>query len=124
MCVTSEIVKRYGKQSKHELEEELIKLGFKNTPIQVYAGKDETLYHMGHSRRGRALIFNQQRFQRSDLAEREGTEKDAQDLKNVLTKRGFDVRIYNDKTLSFIRKELKSVAKEDHTNEDCILGTK
>lgn len=107
-----------------QLEDELSKLKLKNWPAPVYAGKDERVYHMRHSRRGKALIFNHEKFGKDDLSPRHGTEKDAQDLKKVLIKLGFEVQIYNDKSLNSIQQELEVVAGEDHTNEDCIIGKK
>ena len=105
-----------------ELEEELRKIKIKNSTITVCEGQDESFYHMRHARRGKALIFNQEKFLNLELMPRNGTDKDALDLEKVLSRLRFDVQVYKDKKLGFIRRELKEVANEDHTESDCILG--
>lgn len=54
--------------------------------------------------RGRALIFNNERFHH--LNERTGTQIDARKLETTFKKLGFVVELYNDYTASEIRESL------------------
>lgn len=49
---------------------------------------------MSHYKRGIALIFNHYEF--DTLGARDGTEKDASDIEDVLKSLKFDVEVYND----------------------------
>lgn len=68
--------------------------------------KSEKYYDFTNSNVGLALIFNQNEFEKE--AERKGSTKDVEDLSNVLTKIGFDVKIYIDLTVNQIKKQLEA----------------
>ncbi|XP_067010536.2 caspase-1 [Anabrus simplex] len=78
-------------------------------------------YNMTHDRRGLALIFNHYRFQDIRLQERTGTQKDCDDLSEVLRNLGFDVEIYHDLTYRDIRNKLEEVRTMNHIDADCLL---
>jgi len=59
---------------------------------------------MSHPKRGVALIFNHQKFDR--MASRSGSDKDCRDLSNQLSALGFEIRIREDLTLTELYKEL------------------
>ena len=57
------------------------------------------------------------------LKQRNGTNTDCENLKNTLTKLGFEVAIHNDLKFKEIEALLEEAAVADHSNEDCILVT-
>lgn len=59
-------------------------------------------YDCLNKNRNVALIFNHESFENVD-SKREGTRKDGNDLKNVLQKLQFDVRLYMDLKLNQVR---------------------
>ncbi|PSN50060.1 hypothetical protein C0J52_04212 [Blattella germanica] len=70
--------------------------------------KDAEEYYMGHPRRGVALIFNHQKFDRMNT--RTGTAKDCVNLAVQLKELGFEVRSYDDLKYS----ELSDVLRAGH----------
>ncbi|XP_018346795.1 PREDICTED: caspase-1-like [Trachymyrmex septentrionalis] len=89
----------------------------KNVKIDLNSDDDE--YNMKHKRRGVAIILNHVHFE--NMGTREGSEKDALNLKTSLGKLGFDVQIYTDPTFKTISTILQSTAAEDHTDADCLI---
>lgn len=65
---------------------------------------DEKYYDFTNPNVGMALIFNQVRVKNEP--ERKGSQKDADDLKEVLSEKGFEVQVFNDFTGEQIRKTL------------------
>ncbi|XP_066581905.1 caspase-1-like [Prorops nasuta] len=76
-------------------------------------------YDMNHSRRGVAVIFNHSTFKK--MNSRKGSTKDCADLKVVLDDLDFQVRIFEDRTVSEVSSILQSLANEDHTDADCLI---
>lgn len=66
----------------------------------------EKYYDTSHKNIGTALIFNQVTFKNN--AERKGSKKDAEDLRDVLLDLGFDAAVYTDFTVDQIRNCLYS----------------
>lgn len=65
---------------------------------------NERYYDFTNKNVGIALIFNQVKVK--DEPERKGSYKDASDLEEVLTEKGFKVLVYTDFTLSEIKSKL------------------
>lgn len=55
--------------------------------------RHEDKYNMGHAKRGKAIIFNHEHFNRR--SPRKGTQIDCNALKNTFEKLLFDVKIYD-----------------------------
>lgn len=70
---------------------------------------NERYYDFNHARVGAALIFNQMNVKGE--VERKGSQKDADDLKLVLSDIGFDVKICNDFSIRDIKEELLACNK-------------
>lgn len=51
---------------------------------------------MNHPHQGTALIFNHEVFKVTGLRNRAGTQKDCQDLEELLKQMGFDVHVFKD----------------------------
>ena len=65
---------------------------------------DEPEYRMDHKRRGFAIIINNKIFDsKLEMPKREGTDKDAASLELVLTKLGFDIRLFHNCTALTMR---------------------
>lgn len=64
-------------------------------------------YFMRNKKRGKALIFNHKFFDDPNTKARYGTEADAVRLQITFRKLGFEVRIFDDRTLDQIRQILK-----------------
>lgn len=93
-------------------------------PGERFPSRDctEDFYSMNNLTMGVAVIFNQIDFGlQKNLSNRDGTEKDANDLKNVLELFDFKVQIHSDCTTSEIKIILKRIYKEDHNNNNCVL---
>lgn len=67
---------------------------------------NERYYDCTHLNVGQAVVFNQMKFKGEQ--ERKGSQKDADDLKRVLSDIGFEVNVYNDYTAEQIKKKLNS----------------
>ncbi|XP_069680625.1 caspase-3-like [Periplaneta americana] len=79
-------------------------------------------YKMDHTRRGRAIIFNHEKFHEAlMLEERPGTHTDKILLKQRLERLNFEVETLDDQPLSDIMKRLTDVSQENHTDADCLL---
>ncbi|KAG5670137.1 hypothetical protein PVAND_000419 [Polypedilum vanderplanki] len=82
---------------------------------------NERYYDYTHKNIGTAVIFNQCRFPNQEV--RKGSLKDANDLKNVLEEIGFQTEIFTDFTTKKIRQTLETLARQDHSDNDCLLIT-
>ncbi|KAK3586131.1 hypothetical protein CHS0354_033255 [Potamilus streckersoni] len=80
---------------------------------------DSDEYCFTHSKRGKALIFNNEYFKM--YSSRPGSSQDARNLSRVLQRLGFEVECLHNQTKSQMKRVLKKVSKEDHSDEDCIL---
>ncbi|XP_070544304.1 caspase-7-like [Ptychodera flava] len=78
-------------------------------------------YDMSHRRRGRAIIINQKHFdEMTEMETRDGTDVDAENLLQSFGKLGFEVYRYDDLSVLEILDLLEKVAKEDHSDRDCL----
>jgi hypothetical protein len=55
---------------------------------------------------GVALIFNQMNFNKCNVVTKKGSSKDADDLKRLLSERGFCVKVHTDYTKAAILQEI------------------
>ncbi|CAL8116243.1 unnamed protein product [Orchesella dallaii] len=83
-------------------------------------GRDSEVYYMSHPKRGKAVIFNHDKFE-IGLSERSGTEVDEQKLKTCLSKLGFEVWVHRNLKHEKIKDALEKLRKEDHSDRDCLL---
>lgn len=81
--------------------------------------RDAEEYNMCHPRRGVALIFNHEKFDR--MASRSGSAKDCATLSFQLKSLGFDVQVHNDLSYGELLYVLKETAAKDHSSADCLL---
>ncbi|OXA60052.1 caspase-1 isoform X2 [Folsomia candida] len=99
-----------------------------NLPGKSYmpVSKDDPNYNMNHPRRGKAIIFNFDRWDNTNiphlgLSPRIGSEKDKKDLARCLQRLDFQVEEHDNlKHLQFWA-VLERVRKEDHTDADCLV---
>jgi hypothetical protein len=66
------------------------------TDDNVAPAPDADCYDMTHTRRGIAVIFNHVNFSLPDCPKRNGSDKDCDDLIEMLSDLGFEVLNYND----------------------------
>lgn len=84
--------------------------------------RDAEDYFMGHSKRGKAYIFNHENFNASlELKPRSGTAKDRDNLYMRLRELEFDVTYFNDLTFNELSSEIMKLSAEDHSDHDCVL---
>ncbi|XP_065084025.1 caspase-like [Ochlerotatus camptorhynchus] len=76
-------------------------------------------YDTTNNRRGVALVFCHMNF--SSMAKRNGTDKDRDDICNVLYGLDFEVRVFDDLSRKEVLETLKEVSREDHTDNDCLV---
>lgn len=70
--------------------------------------RDAIEYNMNHSKRGKAIILNHERYDTHlALPPRNGTKVDEENLKNTLEMLHFDVVVYNDLCHSDIQKKME-----------------
>jgi hypothetical protein len=78
-------------------------------------GPDAEEYKMDHEKRGKAIIFNHEKYSTPlNLPERTGTNTDKIILKQRFEKLKFEVDVYDDLTVADIKEHL-SKSKYDHT---------
>ncbi|KAG8222199.1 hypothetical protein J437_LFUL001291 [Ladona fulva] len=78
-------------------------------------------YKMNHAKRGIALIFNHERFKKNTQRRRRGAAEDGRVLSSTVENLGFEVRLHKNKKWSKMKKIISRVAKEDHSDHDCLL---
>ncbi|XP_063217236.1 caspase-1-like isoform X2 [Bacillus rossius redtenbacheri] len=79
-------------------------------------------YNMDHKHRGKAVIFNHDQFEEANH-ERPGSKVDVQNLSAVYSSLGFEVVVHHNLELGKLRSTLQSLAKEDHSEADCLWVT-
>ncbi|XP_063285932.1 caspase-10-like isoform X1 [Pelobates fuscus] len=85
---------------------------------QTRENLETSIYAMNHKHRGYCLIVSNSLFMKS--LPRQGTQKDAQDLKGVFTWLGFEVETFTEQTADDISKRLEEFSKKDHSDRDCF----
>ncbi|XP_030289486.1 caspase-6-like [Sparus aurata] len=79
-------------------------------------------YKMDNKRRGRALIFNQERFLWGlDLNMRRGTNVDRDNLEMRLKELNFEVETHNNLKQVEVLEKISKAAEADHSDADCFL---
>ncbi|XP_037025962.1 caspase-like [Bradysia coprophila] len=79
-------------------------------------------YHMKHTKRGSALIFNHEVFANpNEYGKRSGTNLDCERMSQTLTDLHFNVTVYNDLPLAEIMHRMRQASQQDFTDHDCIL---
>lgn len=116
-----ETYKREKKEAEQK-EKELLSASDINQLHQALpAGSlEEAVYRMDRKHRGYCVVINNQNF--TSLSEREGTDKDAECLKDVFQWLGFSVDMWVDvtkKCLDEVLQKYKSLP--DHANGDCFV---
>ncbi|XP_051170110.1 caspase-1-like [Leptopilina boulardi] len=111
-----------GNTSLHNISEILAKKKrskeyLQTAPTKKYAN----YYNMTHLNRGKALIFNHELFINNKLPRRTESKIDCDNLSKILKQLDFDVKIYDNLNYKEIVRTLEKVAKDDHSDEDCLL---
>ncbi|XP_023165936.2 caspase-like isoform X2 [Drosophila hydei] len=88
---------------------------------QMVIHRHDVEYKMSHTHRGPALIFSHEHFNYKNLPSRPETNIDSKNLKCVLKKLGFNVKVYKDSCYKELNKTIENAVAADHTNHDCIL---
>ncbi|XP_043476822.1 caspase-1-like [Leptopilina heterotoma] len=83
--------------------------------------KNAMYYNMKHPKRGSALIFNHDLFTNKKLPQRMEAKIDCEILSNILKSLDFEIKIYDNLNYKEIVKTLEKVAKEDHSDADCLF---
>uniref|UniRef100_A0A8C5LLU0 Caspase-3 n=1 Tax=Leptobrachium leishanense TaxID=445787 RepID=A0A8C5LLU0_9ANUR len=79
---------------------------------------DNNCYKMDYPEKSTCLILNMKEFNNpvfEELLRRDGTDKDAKDLRNVFERYGFRVRTEKNLTYAEIKTVMEKVATEDHS---------
>ncbi|KAJ9578454.1 hypothetical protein L9F63_005324 [Diploptera punctata] len=99
-----------------------------NTDLRAYATEalmpvefNEDEYNMQHQHRGHAVILNHDKFDDKDHGPREGSVHDVNSLKATFSSLGFTVTVHNNPDYCKIRCIISKLAKEDHSNNDCLV---
>uniref|UniRef100_A0A8C8RJV3 Caspase 7 n=1 Tax=Pelusios castaneus TaxID=367368 RepID=A0A8C8RJV3_9SAUR len=78
-------------------------------------------YKMDYGRVGKCIIINNKKFEaRTEMATRNGTDKDAEELKKCFRSLRFEVIVHNDRTCDDMMKLLKQAAEENHKDAACF----
>ncbi|CAG2110522.1 unnamed protein product [Medioppia subpectinata] len=78
-------------------------------------------YDMKHQNRGKCVVFNHRKFDKSDVKPRPGTDRDAEDVIKCFKRLQFDVICVNDGTFRDIKQTMTKMATEDHSDSDCVV---
>ncbi|XP_065084024.1 caspase-like [Ochlerotatus camptorhynchus] len=107
-------------------ELDVVKFGSKSNESSNAAKKSavsrptlDEYYDTTNNRRGVALVFCHMNF--SSMVKRNGTDKDRDDICNVLYGLDFEVRVFDDLSENEVLETLKKVSREDHTDNDCLV---
>ncbi|PSN37219.1 hypothetical protein C0J52_12652 [Blattella germanica] len=103
--------------------------------------KEAEEYNMNHKRRGKAVIFNHDKFEHTNMGPRDGSHIDVQRLDTTLSMLGFEVIIHHNLDYTDMKSVINEykfmqmyslnvcfslhniVAQEDHSDADCLLIT-
>ncbi|KAI5623307.1 caspase-7 isoform X1, partial [Silurus asotus] len=78
-------------------------------------------YKMNYQRVGKCIIINNKNFHHETrMNVRNGTDRDAGELLKCFKNLGFNVFVYNDQTCENMKRILKKVSEEDHTDSSCF----
>jgi hypothetical protein len=80
---------------------------------------DESVYRMDKTPRGKAVIINNNKFER--MPKRKGTDKDRDALKKTFTDLLFEVDVYNNQTVSETQIIFKCLATKDYSSENALV---
>ncbi|XP_013391091.1 caspase-3 [Lingula anatina] len=91
-------------------------------PQQVSSSGDHDMeYPMTYENRGLAIIFNNRNFAtHTGMAERRGTDQDANGIENRLRALGFDVYRFDNVTCSRMSMTMADVGRRNHSQNDCV----
>ncbi|XP_013408945.1 caspase-3-like [Lingula anatina] len=91
-------------------------------PQQVGSSGDHDMeYPMTYENRGLAVIFNNCNFaSHTGMAERRGTDQDANGIENRLRALGFDVNRFDNVTCSRMSMTMAEVGRRNHSQNDCV----
>ncbi|XP_022095599.1 caspase-7-like [Acanthaster planci] len=79
-------------------------------------------YDMSHRARGKAVIVNNVNFApETEMGERTGSEKDADELVDAVRSLGFSTERYSDLTRLQLLRIFQNVSAEDHSDVDCFM---
>jgi len=87
----------------------------------LHIHEDSIEYDMKHKKFGKCLIFNHEYYENNRNPQRSGSTADASALYQSFSKLGFDVTMKNDLPYKKFWDCLSSVAKEDHSDSDCLV---
>ncbi|XP_060881381.1 caspase-1-like isoform X3 [Metopolophium dirhodum] len=82
--------------------------------------KDATCYNMDHEYRGIAVIINNDIFDSHNLAERQGSWKDVEELEKMFYRLDFNVMVWNNLYHEELTHHLNELANADHSQNDCL----
>jgi len=107
-------------RSSNPYAEAIIEKPFSD-PIKLLS-KQDLFYNMNHVERGCFMIFNYKNFdENTRLEERKGTDKDAENLKNMALNLGFEyIRQFDNCTKKETLDWINLVATNDHSEYDCF----
>ncbi|CAG7826807.1 unnamed protein product [Allacma fusca] len=93
---------------------------------EMPVSKDNPYYNMDHPDRGKAIIFNFDKWDNTTLpaltlSPREGSTKDKNDLKNCLEDLDFDVHTHDNLDTHQFWDRLRELRDEDHRLRDCLV---
>lgn len=90
-------------------------------PVKLMLNK-EFYYDMNHEFRGCFMIFNYKNYHpKMGLSVRKGTDKDAENLKNMAKNLGFEfIRVFPDCTVQETKDWIEHIACNDHSYYDCF----
>uniref|UniRef100_A0A182RXU3 Caspase n=1 Tax=Anopheles funestus TaxID=62324 RepID=A0A182RXU3_ANOFN len=94
------------------------------TPSPVSSSKSVAIeiddhYDVSHPKHGIALVINQMNF--SNMSPRDGSDIDCNSISSVLKTIGFDVRVIEDLKRKKLLAMLKTIASEDHSQNNCLV---
>ncbi|KAF4074724.1 hypothetical protein AMELA_G00242550 [Ameiurus melas] len=90
-------------------------------PSACYIDPDEE-YIMMNKRRGLALIFNQENFDKElNLTTRNGSTADRENLEKRFEQLEFEVRTYNDKKREEVLRVITEASNANHSDADCFI---
>uniref|UniRef100_A0AAX7UXP3 Caspase-8 n=1 Tax=Astatotilapia calliptera TaxID=8154 RepID=A0AAX7UXP3_ASTCA len=77
-------------------------------------------YTLTHNPRGWCVVFNNEIFT-GGLNNRKGTQEDADTLKEVFTRLGFQVKIHNNCTAEQMKKKINDLGKNNFKSDDALV---
>ncbi|XP_076733165.1 caspase-8 isoform X2 [Maylandia zebra] len=109
-----------GDRARHPQQQFSMDIERTHEPLPTPPPNESDYYTLTHNPRGWCVVFNNEIFT-GGLNNRKGTQEDADTLKEVFTRLGFQVKIHNNCTAEQMEKKINDLGKNNFKSDDGLV---